>query len=72
MLIVLLFCTVELLNNIVVHECPVRDRTIRTRALQTLMQPVMIREETCTGELQKDPSVFRYKLLDPFPRQALH
>ena len=34
MLIVLLFCTVELLNNIVVHESPVGDRPIRTRALQ--------------------------------------
>ena len=34
MLIVLLFCTVELLNNIVVHESPVRDQTICTRALQ--------------------------------------
>ena len=37
-LIVLLFCTVELLNNIVVHESPVRDRTVRTRALHTCHQ----------------------------------
>ena len=34
MLIVLLFCTFELLNNIVVHESLVHDRTIRTQALR--------------------------------------